>query len=536
MRSETVWNNISRINTTYNFLREWTIRGVILLVAVALGAAQTISVKSYGAVGDGATDDSPALQACIDDSPEGATIDFGDSSSVYFIGTALWLGPNRTYVGAATILLGAQAPTDTGVMRTRYGQSDNIRIEGLTLDAHGVSGAILLAVGGDSLLPARNVTITGCVFRNTRSPIEGGWQSAIYTPVGLDGGSIASNHFVNCGAGIYLSNPNRLAVTANDFDTITNHNAIFLAFQPAAFETGKALSISGNKGRNLQRMAIELWGGGGAAPEAPEIDGNVFSAWSPLTGGEGFGISVVTATRPRITNNELTGGVGPLGIELGAAGATVSGNHLTGFQSGIVLQHGCSGSVIRDNVLEGQQSEGILFSNAAGQKDSIRVISNRIVNPQQAGIMVNTTRWPSVEISNNTVVRSGGFWPGDGKATFVGIGTTPPDAPVRLTGNTIVQDAVSPPAGFVFQGIRLNGGSGAFAGSLLDSNTILSRSSGPRGSGLLVGAPGSLDGAVVVRNVFQNLGWVTDGAVAIPAVSYGNAFLGCLNRGPVGLQ
>jgi len=78
------------------------------------GPSDTLNVKSYGAVGDGITDDWPACQSAIDAAVAGDTVYFPAGS--YFLSTG-WIAPKSDVrilgagMGATTLLRGESSPT-----------------------------------------------------------------------------------------------------------------------------------------------------------------------------------------------------------------------------------------------------------------------------------------------------------------------------------------------------------------------------------------------------------------------------------------
>ncbi|MBK9496461.1 MAG: hypothetical protein IPO08_18540 [Xanthomonadales bacterium] len=140
-----------------------------------LGISDFYNAQEWGATGDGATDDGPALRACVD------FVEAAGGGVIYMppgryrasgTGTAsagvVSLPSNVALVGAGrylTTIVGAD-PVDadiTGVVRTRSGASNtNILIKDLTIEAEstsGIGGTTCVYVGGayDTLIHLDNV-------------------------------------------------------------------------------------------------------------------------------------------------------------------------------------------------------------------------------------------------------------------------------------------------------------------------------------------------------------------------------------------
>ena len=120
---------------------------------------------------------------------------------------------------------------------------------------------------------------------------------------------------------------------------------------------------------------------------------------------------------------------------------------------------------------------------------------------------------------------------------FTGIGITPPNAPVTVRDNTIVQSSASaPPKGFHFVGIRINGEAGANTASVYLRNTIISRSQFEESIGVLGNSAGSLDGTILEENRFEGLHAATAGPTSAKVRSKNNRVFDCETNGPFILE
>jgi len=393
---------------------------------------------------------------------------------------------------------------------------------------------VLISVNGLWYTPARNVTIANVIFRNTRAHPTGAGDDAIYDPVGLQNSVIAGNSFFNCGGGINVADAANLYITNNRFDTITQDDAIFLVFPANPFSYGNGITISGNTGRNLSRMAIELWS---PVPSptvvAPVISNNVFSGWSSNTNADtGFGISVMAGIGALVQNNSLSGLPIGLGIELGVPNSTVQYNNVSGFGLGLAM-YNTHDSQIQNNTFYGQSTAAICFSSGpTGSHNNIMVSGNTISEPQRMGIWINAPDWNGTSIIGNFITRTGGLYPADNYSSFLAINPWPNPA-VSVTNNYVAQIASNPPAGFSFTGISINGSSGSNYGSHYDNNQIKSNSYFPAGVGIAVNEPGAASGATFTQNLMENLVYASNGGSSAPLSTSTNRVVNCQVIGPL---
>jgi len=514
------------------------VSGFLFLLLFALNLSvrpatgfQTLAarVQDFGAIGDGITDDSAALQNAIDGLPTNAVLDFGGASFTYLISRPLTLHPNSAYTGAATIKMSSSAPV-TPIAILAYGQASNVTIDGLTFDGNGVAGGINIDVGGGASIPADNIRITNSTFRNTPARPTGGGEDAIYDPVGILNSVIQGNSFINCGGGILLADAGNLQILNNNFDTITQDDAIYLLFPANPIPYGSQIVVSGNQGKNLARMAVEFWGPGGDAVDGPVISQNIFQQWTSPQ----FGISVMVGKGARLDSNFLMDGTGSYGIELGAPYSQVTNNVVSGFATGIAVHHG-QNSLLGNNLLLNQAGAGILVSNAPGSKSNLTISDNYIQDAQSAGIFTNTSDWGASIVTGNTIVRNIGAWPTDTAWRYSGMSLTPPVTPVTIKNNRVSGSGTALLLGFIYVAFQVNGPSQSNAGTVYDSNTIDTSLGSPFGIGFNGNSQGSMDGVIIKNNSFQNLWKVTGGAPSLQVVVEGNSATNCLTLGPIQL-
>ena len=513
----------------------------ILLMFVAAGFPSAASaqmgqydVSSFGALGDGHTDDRAALQLAINTVPSGATLTFGGPKKTFLIGGTLVFQPNRKYQGQnSAIVMNKQVLGHPPIAKLKYGLSDNVTITGLVFDGNGVAAGLQINVDGSTAIPVSNLQVTYDIFRNTTASPAGAWEGALFINGGLMNSVIANNQVINCGSGISIVNPNNVVVSDNSFETINVGNAISMTFYPAPFSYGQGIQVLRNTGHHLGRMAIELWSSGtpSSVISGATIADNAFSGWDVGLEAYPFGISVVAGQNMTLNHNKLLGGVRGWGIELAAPSSTISENTIQGFDVGIALNDSHHTS-ITGNLLTQLTSYGILLANGPGSRSNLVIGNNIIVNAKLAGIYINSPDWGGSTISGNLISRSAGNYQDDFQGSFTGVSVWPPNAPVTVSGNSITQSSFAGPSTFVFTGIQVNGGSGANSSSSYSNNTVMSLFPLLQSVGLYGNSSGSLNGTVVQGNNWSGLSSASGGVGSPSVISSGNLIYNCTQVGP----
>jgi hypothetical protein len=338
---------------------------VSLLLAVASGITQAASVTSYGAMGDGVSDDTAALQKATNATTSG-TLTF--PAGTYKISRALILRSNVTYQGQGRAVI---TGTNGGSIMTLPWDGSNITIGGLTFDGGGMG-----TQGGIDV----SIKISGNVFRNltTRSH---NWtlRNAICSLGSFQYSSIDHNTFQNIlpngstrpdgtsntidemNVGVYLYGIDNTTIDHNTFDHVSE--GIKLCFsQPYP---ARNAYIGYNVMTNIHRMGIEMQGPVGCA-NSPAFSGdntrgmtieyNNMTAWDDFYWNS-TGISEADflpngANGVIIRNNLINGGVasykGPYGygIESGALGLQIYENVIVGsYRQSIGVWSGSTGAV-----------------------------------------------------------------------------------------------------------------------------------------------------------------------------------------------
>lgn len=406
----------------------------------------------------------------------------------------------------------------------------NIRIANLTFDGAGVW-----------LSGATSARIEANVFKNIK-------------PIGLTDTQDVYGWF-----GIKLEDTNSIQINNNVFTNIAGSaiqgwrvsgtptatskivgNWFGYMNQSVSMTNAQYITVNGNQGYEIERMAIEFVGDqmtGTPALDHPGITviNNRFGNWrrfdiANCLGNEVcknryqvFGISVVSSTGAAIENNVLDCGTGcqnadrGWGIEFSSyESARVRFNTVRGFSQGIGVHWGQSMSVMYNALFDVRTG---IFSTSAGSVDLLTVSNNQIeAAPSRAneygqwgvGIAPQWDHAGAVIISNNTVAYRTTPTTALPGGEFVGINVARArngGAAASIFNNGILIEG-TPVAGFDVYGIRLSGSNGSLSGTTIEGNWVVFSGDpmNPQGTALDGGwQHNGTQGVILQNNVFQNL-------------------------------
>jgi parallel beta-helix repeat protein len=471
----------------------------ICAITCSLGyIAYGADVRNFGAVGDGVTDDTVSVQNAVNSCAQNGTVTFSPGN---YLVRGISLRSQCTYSGVGGSVMTLSAPNQ---FIFDVSQQSNIRITGLVLDGNNRGGGVIAKLYG----PAQNIQIDHNDFRNVSASAAFPANLAVVSTWGFINSSIQNNGFVNVSGGIWLTTVENVNVLNNSFTNVTQGDAIFVAPNAVSFQSGDNLVISGNTGTNLARMGIEIFKpnqGNGSVLTAPVISNNTFSNW---TQPNAFALSITHGDGAIISGNHLINSNGQpqyAGIEIIIANAQVTSNVISGnFAYGVAVQ-GTAAPTITGNVITGMSNAGIILAcdNADGRcaSNNSVISSNTITNARLVGIMLDND-WSGSQITKNTMVRTAGFWPGDGGIWFSGISQSSAPGPGVIDSNTTIQDSPTiPTPGFWFCGVRVNT---SMPGSSITNNLARSESMAPFGSGLIDNTGNATQGWIITGNTNVN--------------------------------
>lgn len=360
-----------------------------------------------------------------------------------------------------------------------------IHISGIAFDGNNRGGALVMRGNG----PAFGIVVENCSFTGVPPGAQFPNNLAIFSSWDLVDSAFRNNNFSNLAGGIWITTVENVSIENNHFSNITQGDGVFIAPNPVPFPSGHNLRIVGNSGTGFARIAVEIFRPdppNGSTLIAPVIENNEFSDW--ISPKDGMGLSITHGDGAIIKNNVIRNPGKPiqyLGIEIIVRDATVENNTVdSGFAYGIAVQ-GTPTARIVDNRFDNMFEAGIILACDAGRhrcsSQGSFISGNTITNARHIGIQLDND-WSYSKITQNTIVRTGGFWPDDNKILFEGIHQSAAPGPGFIESNTIIQNAKMPPAGFNFCGVRV---SSPMAGSVIADNTVRSESQTPLGVGIL---------------------------------------------------
>lgn len=317
--------------------------------------AQVINVKDHGAVGNGSTDDTAAINTSIGLLSAGGVVYFPPGSYLLNSATVVTLPAN-------TILRGAGRGASFIVIGSSFSGAQAINVTGIDaglehLTVKGVSTTTTSnpVAFGVASVNNQNFKVRDCAFRNINGYAVKAWGDTTNTAAGgttLHGGAIVNTHIESCAGGIHIKTTNGGSISS---------------VWPANFRItdlySRSNGVNSGGSANLDFLRIEDSG--------DVIMENIFAWMGQSSAGTGASLKVVgKCAATFITNLDALGSV---------TGPNVS---IEGNANGSPQNVQITGGVIQ------QGSVGINIQDASTQ---VRLVSMRILNNQTHGATVSTT-------------------------------------------------------------------------------------------------------------------------------------------------
>ncbi len=290
--------------------------------AGGVGAVTVADVRAFGALGDGVTDDTAAIQAALDATPTGGTCWFPPGTYLVGAATAAVLKPRSgtTVAGAGRRLVTLKVSSGSAATRVveLTGLVD-VTLKGLTFQAAGNS-SVKAAVYASGRSP-RDLTVHDCRFEAFMPGQSITTAAAVYTWPS-DGVAVTDNEFVGCGRAITLDQPEGPGeVSGNRITAAPGEMATGILVRRGSGYSEAEVVVS----RNVVKGATLDPGGVGA---------------------EGHGIAVFRCRDVLLSNN-----------------------HVENNGRGILVSYLSFGSVVQGNTAVGNYDAGIRCEPEIGSKD-----------------------------------------------------------------------------------------------------------------------------------------------------------------------
>lgn len=419
-------------------------------IGATVEPAFTFNVKTYGAAGDGAADDTAEIQAAIDAAEVAGGV-------VYFPPGTYIVSATRTLAGTPGVILRGAGPSSivkssSSTMGSIFEVTgSDVVIEQLTLDGAYTTGSHSGAFGLVKVTQGDRVTVRHCTLQNSR---DAGVRTAGLTE------DIAVEHclFSNCFVGVVTGStsdsqvPQRIKVTDCTFFngwSDANETGAIKIQSVSATTLSAGHIVSGNFIKNPGEMGIEIFAGCGDVV----AHGNVIEDVR-------FGISLDSTVRASVVGNstrltvwagiEAAGPVHDVVIANnvvdgytsgGARGSTngiitsnstpdrvtIQGNRVRGCTNGLQIQtsqnivasgnqvsdcatlinvKGSSGLVIQGNLLAGPCSYHLFLDCFGSNLSDIRIAENTLTGAAADDNIIMFDDTGSLEIERLTLLRN----------------------------------------------------------------------------------------------------------------------------------
>ena len=325
---------------------------------------ERVSVKDFGAVGDGVTDDTAAIQAAIDSMTSGGTLLFPPATYLVSENASNnWCVRNNGLDGITIIGYGATLKEDIGSTQIlRSAGADDFSVYGLTLQGLGSDGTDL-GYGILQISVGDNIRIID--VKTTGSDSDG---IAIATGTNVVVRGCHSHN--DSKAGIYVNASSQVVVEGNLVTSWGGHTV-------SGNTEGAGIQISSNSYVSCNNNILQTGTGygilcnalsGGARPLYNSITNNtVFTATNPTNTGSSSGIRCVNSNASKDTgtivkgNTLIANAVYNIYME-NHGGSSVSGNNcIESDRANIIV------STITDCIVQGNSCYNTNTSNTASQ-------------------------------------------------------------------------------------------------------------------------------------------------------------------------
>lgn len=392
-------------------------------VTVQAKLQQTISVKDFGAKGDGSTNDSVAIQNAVNTAQN---VYFPASTGAYIIGSTINVPSNTNIIIDNSVTVKAASGLTGDIFKVT--SANNVNFNGGTIDGNSASAG----ANGINIVTSTNCSVQNCTIKNTQTHCiyVQGTSSTYCQYILIENNNISysitapcftfiyTNYLKLIGNTIHHSSSAGMTSGASNYITASNNQVYSNHDDGLAFgDSCSNLTITGNNSANNGAEGINVDGCNHATITGNTSYNNLLgiTVWNRSPGNVNAGYNIVDSNVVESCAQNILIADGQPGIVVTNNISRNSGNFATlpGTNSyGIYVSTG-AGTIIANNLIANSLKSGIYAVSTI----DVTIKNNLIENNAHYGIELNSgTGFGRNVISNNYLLGNG-----DGSTYIYGI-------------------------------------------------------------------------------------------------------------------